>query len=219
MKGKTNTIKILSLLLLCTVPLGGCSEREAAKEPVKETIKEPVKQAVSPDINNIKQICSMATLKCYYHNVAKSTKTAGTGLLHIGEKERKFWIDYTGVAEISYDISRIRMEQDGKNIIITLPPPDVECTVDPGSWDESSYIISKDSFFKSNPITAADQNQAIQDAQNTMRASVLSNSSILTSAETQAKKLIKNYIDKVGENAKVKYEITWQTEADKEDKE
>lgn len=211
MKGKTNIIKKLPPLLLCTVLLGGCSVGEGQKESAK--------QAVSPDINNIKQICSMATLKCYYHNVAKSTKTAGTGLAHIGERERKFWIDYTGVAEISYDISRIRMEQDGTDIIITLPPPDVECTVDPGSWDERSYVISKDSFLQSNPITADDQTQAIQDAQNTMRASVLSNSSILTSAETQAKKLIENYIDKVGEKTETEYNVIWQTEDNKEDKE
>lgn len=44
-------------------------------------------------LEEVFEISELATLECYYHNVAKSTKTKGTGLTHVGEKERKFWIE------------------------------------------------------------------------------------------------------------------------------
>lgn len=41
-----------------------------------------------PALSQIRSICELATLECYYHNVEKSAKTKGTGLAHVGEKEK-----------------------------------------------------------------------------------------------------------------------------------
>ena len=35
-----------------------------------------------PALSQIRSICELATLECYYHNVEKSAKTKGTGLAH-----------------------------------------------------------------------------------------------------------------------------------------
>lgn len=212
-------IKYISAFL-CFAAVTGCSaaglpgktEGQTSTEGFLTESKADAQKNV-PQLNNIRNICRLATLKCYYHNVAKSNKSAGTGLAHIGEIDRVFWIDYTGTAEIGYDINKIKMTQEGSNITITLPPPTVTCTVEPSSWNENSYIISDDSMlpFRKNPITAQNQSDAINKAQEDMRLSVLNNPSLLASAETQAHELIENYIEQIGRLTNVEYNVIWET--------
>ena len=88
-------MKKIILILLCVVILFsfvGCSEKD--------------KYVGEPDITRIRTICNLATLECYYHNVAKSTKTAGSSITDWFEKDREFWIEYTGVAKIGIDMER-----------------------------------------------------------------------------------------------------------------
>lgn len=179
--------------------LTSVSERDMEKEAV-------------PDINKIKNICELSTLRCYYHNVAKSTKESGTGIFHFGEKERIFWIEYTGIVEISFDSEMIKMESDGTKIALTLPQPRVTCTVDQDSWNEDSYVISKDQYFQKNPITAADQTRAIEEAQKKLKEEVGNNSALLGTAKQQARELIENYINQIGSAAGMKYSVVWEEE-------
>lgn len=177
--------------------LHSVSERDAEKEAV-------------PDVNKIKSICELAALRCYYHNVAKSVKESGTGLFHLGEKDRVFWIEYTGIVEISFQAELIEIESDGSEIRITLPPPQVVCMVEQNSWNADSYVISKDQWFQKNPITAADQTKAIEEAQTEMKKEVENNSSLLNTAKQQAKDLIENYINQIGSVTGRKYYIVWE---------
>lgn len=170
----------------------------------------PLQADTVPDISRVKSICELSTLKCYYHNVAKSTKKAGTGLVHAFEKERDFWIAYTGIVEISYRTEQVKMRQDGKHITITLPEPVVTCSVDPDSWNEQSQISAKDQWLQKNPITGADVTNAMRTAQENMEADVRSNTSLLATAELQAKGLIENYINRIGQATGVSYRITWE---------
>lgn len=168
-----------------------------------------------PDISKVKNICELSTMKCYYHNVAKATKEAGTGLAHAFEKDRDFWIEYTGIVEISYRTEQVKMKQDGEKITITLPKPVVTCSVDPDSWNEQSQISAKDQMVQKNPITGADVTEAMKTAQENMEADVRSNTSLLTTAELQAKELIENYINQIGHATGISYQITWE-ETEKE---
>ena len=161
------------------------------------------------DISKIKNICELATMKCTYNNLAKATKEAGEGLIHFGEKERKFWIEYKAEVEISYNTDLIQMEQDGTDIQISLPEANVECTIDPTSWNENSYIIAKDQWIQKNPITADDQKTAVADSKKELENQVKENSSLMETAENQAKELIENYINQIGNVVGVKYNITW----------
>ena len=178
-------------------------------------------QALDPDkvpqLEKVKSICELTTLKCYYHNVAKGTKESGTGLVHLGEKERTFWMEYTGEVEISFRSELIRMEQDGANITITLPEPQITCTVNPDSWNTSSYVISKDNWFQQNPITADDQTKAIDDAQKKMEEDTRNNTALLETARMQAKEIIETYINQIGEMTGVQYEIFWNEESAREE--
>ncbi len=181
-------------------------ETAARISPEKEEIR-------APELSRIQGICELAVLECYYHNVAKSVKEPGTGLLHFGEKERPFWIEYTGVAEISFQSDLIEMERHGREITITLPPPEVTCRVDPDSWNEGSYVISKDQWIQKNPITAKDQIRAVEAAQADMRKLVEGNPAILENARAQARALIDTYIDQTGRAAGVAYHVLWNEKA------
>ncbi len=95
---------------LCRADL---AERAAKEKDMLVLAKEEVNIAANePALSQVRSICELATLECYYHNVAKSTKTKGTGLAHVGEKERKFWIEYTGVARIGIDMSDVNMKDN-----------------------------------------------------------------------------------------------------------
>ena len=205
------------VVVLCTMicfALSGCSankqvsgEHEKSKNALKAEMKADADKTV--DISKIKNICELATLKCTYNNLAKATKEAGEGLIHFGEKERKFWIEYKADVEISYNSELIQMEQDGTNIRISLPEPKVECTIDPTSWNENSYIIAKDQWIQKNPITADDQKNAVAESKKELENRVKENASLMETAESQAKQLIENYINQVGDVIDVKYNITW----------
>ena len=111
MKRKLAALKTSLLAAVLAVMLAACS--------VQST------QAAVPDLGQVRSICSLATLECYYHNVAKSTKTAGGGITGIFERDRTFWIEYDGIATLGIDMSLVEMDLDGQNVHISLPPAQV----------------------------------------------------------------------------------------------
>lgn len=191
--------KYLFAPVLAALLLSGCSQ----------TSDTDTAENRAPDIGEIRNICELATLKCTYHNIAKSTKAPGSGPLHIGEKTRKFWIDYQGTVEISFDVDKITMEQNGTDITITLPAPKLTCSVIPESWTADSYIIEPDQWIQKNPITAEDQNKAIDAGQAAMEKQVAENSSLIQTAQLQAEELVENYIQQIGEITGDTYSVTW----------
>ena len=209
--------KWILFLLICLplLLLSGCRSNQPSDTQMyiqKDTLaKEETDGEINiPQISKVKSICELATVECRYHNVAKSKKEAGSGVLHWGEKERTFWIEYTGIAEIGFQAKDIEMKQEGTNITIRLPKPYVSCRVDSDSWTKDSYVISGDQWIQKNPITADDQTQAIQAAQMAMEENIRNNSSFLNTAELQAKELIENYITQIGEAAGITYTICFE---------
>lgn len=165
---------------------------------------------VEPDITQIRSICNLATLECYYHNVAKSTKTAGTNVSDWFEKDREFWIEYTGVAKIGIDMSKVSMEIVDDTVTVHMPEAKL-LSVDilESDLNEGSYIANTDGWVNTNKITAEDQTSAINDAQNKMATSVKGNTTLLLNARIRAEKLIENYIVQIGDITGVPYRIKW----------
>lgn len=198
-------------LFLLILPLSGCGkEPSAASKTETSEMKEIQEETNIPQISRIKSICELVTVECRYHNVAKSTKEAGMGVLHWGEKERIFWIEYTGIAEIGFQTKDIKMKQEGTLVTIILPKPYVSCKVDSASWTKDSYVISGDQWIQKNPITANDQTQAVREAQIAMEDTIRNNSTLLNAAEIQAKELIENYINQIGEATGITYTICFE---------
>ena len=185
---------LLVVTMALSVSLIGCSNQ-------KEVVNK------EPEITQIRSICTLATLECYYHNVAKSVKTAGEGIAHVGEVDREFWIEYTGVAKVGIDMSKVSMTIDGSNVEIKIPEAELIGKVDiEESW--LNYIFSNDGLNK-NEITVDDETKAINDAQKEMQESIKNNKTLLLNAQSRAQELIENYVVQIGKITGVDYKITW----------
>lgn len=166
-----------------------------------------------PDITQVRSICNLATLECYYHNVAKSTKTAGSGFFHVGEVDRKYWIEYTGTVKIGIDMSKVSMKIHDNKIEIYIPQAKVlSKNILDADFSDDSYFIEEDSWFNKNKITANDQSKVVNNAQEEMVKTVQANKALLLTAQNRAQKLIENYIVQVGKLSNVEYEIEWEYE-------
>ena len=213
--------RILSCLLamVCTAGLWGCGNSSSEKTEESSTEIIETQPAVTtlvsmnvPEITQIRSICELATLECYYHNVAKAVKEKGDGLVHWGEKDRTFWIEYKGTVKIGIDMSGVTMTVENGVYVITIPKAEIlSINIDPESLNEESYIFSQDSW-NPNYITAADQTNAIEAAQNNMKESVLNNSALLINAQDRAKKLIENYINQLETASGTNFTIKWNYE-------
>ena len=164
----------------------------------------------SPEEKQIRNICELATLKCYYHNVAYGDKTAGEGFTHWFEKDRKLWIEYTGYAKIGVDMSQVSMTVSGSDVTIEIPRARViSVDVVESSLTKESYYLSDDGILNKNEFTPEEQAQAIRDAQATMQAAAESNTSLLINAQDRAKELIETYIRQLADAAGTECRITW----------
>ena len=152
MKKKIITLSLIGILLISL--LSGCGKSED-KEAAKST---------EPDIMQVRSICKLASVECYYHNVAKSEKPAGTGIWHFGEKDRQFWIEYTGTVKLGIDMSKVQMKVNGTDVTVTIPEAEVlQVNVDDDSYNSDSYIFSEDGINK-NDITAEDATGEVENA-------------------------------------------------------
>ncbi len=190
-----NRIRIAVLLIFCLL-LSSCGEVKKAN--------------VVPEIDQIRSICKLATLKCYYNNVAKSKKEAGSGPVHWFEKDRTYWIEYSGIVRLGIDLSKVELTVDGDVIKVVIPNAELlSIDVDESTYNADSIIVSKDGWNK-NPIPLDKQQEAVQKAQEKMKKTVMKNKSLFVSAQDRAKKLIENYINKIGEMSETKYKIEWE---------
>ena len=64
---------------------------------------------IEPEASQMKSICELATMECYYHNVAKYNEKDASGMWW-WQKDRNFWMEYAGVVTIGIDASLLNIE-------------------------------------------------------------------------------------------------------------
>ena len=157
----------------------------------------------------IKSICELATLKAYYHNVAKDKKEKNTGISGWGEKNREFWIEYEGYATIGIDMEKVSMVLKDEHITITIPHAKVLDTNISTKDEQMRIIESSDGLLNKNKISTEDRQNAVTIAQENMKTAVENNKTLLRSAELRAQELIENYIIELGNISNIEYKIEW----------
>ncbi|MFQ9158425.1 MAG: DUF4230 domain-containing protein [Blautia sp.] len=109
--------KILFLILMVVIVI--ISIKWKAK---KETDTIELSQAT------IEKICELATLRCYYHDVAEYEKQPDGlfkyGLFQYGYK--KMWMEYDGIVSVGIDIDQVQMEGPDENNLIRIYVPDAQ---------------------------------------------------------------------------------------------
>lgn len=187
--------KLMCILIsaMLTLSLAACSNTEPA--PVD----------MEPQTSQMKAICELAVMDCYYHNVAKYEMKDAEGFLW-WTKDKNFWIEYSGVVTIGIDVSRVTVEVDGTKVTISIPAAEVlRYTVDSSSLTEDSYIVAKDSA----AIEAEDEIAAFSVAQADLEATASQDTALLASAQQQAQQLLEDYITNIGKATGKSYSIEW----------
>ena len=162
-------------------------------------------QTIEPQTSQMKSICELATMDCYYHNVAKFKEEDAQGILW-WKKDKEFWIEYSGVVTIGIDVSLVNIEVDGDEVAITLPPAKVlECRVDESTLTEDAFIVADDSA----DIDAEDQTEAFKEAQDNMKKTASEDTALLSNAQQRAQKLLEDYVNNIGNSVGKQYKIKW----------
>lgn len=187
--------KLMCILIsaVLTLSLAACSDTEPA--PVD----------MEPKTSQMKAICELAVMDCYYHNVAKYELKDAEGFLW-WTKDKNFWIEYSGVVTLGVDVSRVTVEVDGTKVTISIPAAEVlSCTVDSSSLTEDSFIVAQDSA----AIEAEDEIEAFSVAQADLEATASQDTALLASAQQQAQQLLEDYITNIGKATGKSYSIEW----------
>lgn len=196
---KSLLVMMVSLLVMCS--LAGCGNKKKDRPFVGDK---------EPSIENIRNLCELATLKCRYNNVAKSTKTDGSGPISLIKDNREFWVKYTGVVEITFNLNDVHMDVIKNKVKITLPECQINTSIDPESWSDSSYVADKDSGISKNVIKTEDIRKAVEAAQNNMDEEVRNNDTLINSARSRAKDIIKSYINQMNDISGTNYDVTFE---------
>ena len=164
------------------------------------------------EFSAVNKICELATLRCYYHDVAEYEKQPDGlfkyGLFQYGYK--KFWIEYDGIVEIGIDVGQIQVNEPDENGVVKIYVPKAKIlniNADPESM--SDMVADTGTFTE---ITASEKAGAFSEAQTTMRNNAENDSSILTQAHNNAKELLKQYVVNVGEQIGQQYTVEWISE-------
>lgn len=155
----------------------------------------------------IKAICELAVMDCYYHNVAKFTEEDAQGMLW-WKKDKRFWVEYSGVVQFGVDVSQVEIDVgvNDTTVKITLPEAKVlGCKVDSSSLSEDSFIVDKDSA----DIEAGDEVAAFDEAQRQLEKLASSNKALLGNAQQRAQELLGEYVRNIGAAVGKDYQIEW----------
>ena len=187
---------ILVIILSCLL-LTGCGSNDSVEEALRE-------QIVS--------IAELATIKGYYHNVADAGKEKGEGITHIGEVDRKYWVEYEGYVTVGIDSKDINPKKDikvkGEKIIISLPKAKIIDTgIKEGSYNLDSVYKNDDSIINKNEITNKDINEAMEKAHNKMKEEAEKNLLLYERATEEIKEIIRNYIKQINELTEKNYTV------------
>ena len=186
--------KIVSMVLAAVMCMTciSCGQKE------QKTVEEP-------KVSQVKAICELAVMDCYYHNVAKYFEEDASGIW-LWKKDKKFWIEYSGVVRIGIDASQVQMEVKDKQVEITMPKAKVmNCTVDEATLNTDSFIVASDSA----KVEAEDQTKAFREAQKNMEEEASGDSALLAAAQQRAQNLLEKYVKNVGSVTGTEYTIIW----------
>ncbi len=184
-------IAIMVMICFC----GACGKKEVENEI----------SPIEPQIMQMRSICNLATLECYYRNVAKYMEEDATGVL-FWKKDKQFWMEYSGIITLGIDASKVSMEVEGDQVTIYIPPAQIfGCKVDENSLSEDTVFVAK----KSADVTAEDQIEAFANAQENMFQVASNDKTLLASAQQRAQRLLEDYVNNIGRSVGKTYKINW----------
>ena len=123
------------------------------------------------------------------------------------KKNMRFWVEYDGKVTIGIDVNKLKVEVGEDNVVtITIPNAVVlDATVNKESLTSESFYFDP----KAKKPSPEEQTEAFRQAQNNMKETAEKNPVLMLNAQANAKELLKNYVNSVGEAIGVQYTIEW----------
>lgn len=192
MKKQIVILNIIFAMLICT----SCGQQKGEDELKNK----------KPEASQMKTICELATMECYYHNVAKYEKKNAEGVW-FWAKDRRFWVKYSGIVTIGIDASQLQMSVDDDVVTISIPEAKVlSSKVDPDSLNKDSFYIDADSA----DVDADSQTEAYKQAEKKMTQKASNDAALLSNAQQKAQSLLENYVNNIGSKIGKDYKIEWE---------
>lgn len=166
------------------------------------------KETQTADFSGVTSVCELATLKCYYHNVAKAeTEASGIFAKWLKAGYKKIWTEYSGIIEYGIDISQVTVSEPDKNCVVTVTMPDAQ-VLNVDVDEESLGTLLTDTGFLTS-VTTEEKTTTLAGAQEAMEQQAKENTEMLSQAKARAKTLIEEYIKNVGESIGEEYTVEW----------
>lgn len=167
------------------------------------------KETATLEFSAVDEICELAVLRCYYHDVAEYEKQPDGlfkyGLFQYGYK--KLWLEYDGIVEVGIDVNEVQIDQPDENGVVRIYVPDAKIlNVDVDEYSMSDPIVDTGVF---TTITSEEKANAFSAAQVTMKENAETDKSILNKARNNAKELLEQYIVNLGKQMGQKYKVEW----------
>lgn len=185
---------VLLALMLSTVPFSLYSCHSAPK---------------TADFSNAQHVAELATLECYFHNVARFDRTPDNILFNIGEIGKKqLWFEYSGIVRFGVDATKVRIsEPDSEgNIVIAIPQAQILGNPDIDETSMSDPLTSTGWF---TDITTEEKQRALNSAQDKLLEVASNDDELLSQARDRAKTLLEQYVVNVGNEIGQTYKVTW----------
>ena len=166
------------------------------------------KETQTADFSGVTSVCELATLKCYYHNVAKAeTEASGIFAKWLKTGYKKIWTEYSGIIEYGIDISQVTVSEPDKNGVVTVTMQDAKVlNVDVDEYSLGTPLT--DTGFLTS-VTTEEKTTTLAGAQEAMEQQAKENTEMLSQAKARAKTLIEEYIKNVGESIGEEYTVEW----------
>lgn len=166
------------------------------------------KETQTADFSGVTSVCELATLKCYYHNVAKAeTEASGIFAKWLKTGYKKIWTEYSGIIEYGIDISQVTVSEPDKNGVVTVTTPDAQVLNVDVDEDSLGTPLTDTGFLTS--VTTEEKTTTLAGAQEAMEQQAKENTEMLSQAKARAKTLIEEYIKNVGESIGEEYTVEW----------
>ena len=166
------------------------------------------KETQTANFSGVTSVCELATLKCYYHNVAKAeTEASGIFAKWLKTGYKKIWTEYSGIIEYGIDISQVTVSEPDKNGVVTVTMPDAQVLNVDVDEDSLGTPLTDTGFLTS--VTTEEKATTLAGAQEAMEQQAKENTEMLSQAKARAKTLIEEYIKNVGESIGEEYTVEW----------
>lgn len=192
MKPRTKLLSIM-VATLFALSLFGCAEQKDEK----------------PNFSGYRDVAELATLECYYHNVAEIINDGRPLPFGINLSYKKVWFEYRGSVIIGIDVSRVDISEPDENGVVTITLPPAEIMGTPNVDETSISELYTDQGLLAT-ITAEEQTEAFKYAQEAMLEQANSDESLRSQATERAKVLLEEYVRNVGEAIGQSYTVRFE---------